>query len=107
MRIEEVHGELRGHVVAVFSPPAPSAHPVCKECRGELKDKPVVGMQILHGLRWDGGHYSGGEILDPDEGTTYRCRIRVTDGGRKLEVRGFIGVPWLGRTQLWAREPSR
>lgn len=104
MRIEEVEGELRGRVVAVFSPPAPSSEPLCERCRGELKNQPVVGMQILRGLRWDGAEYSGGEILDPDNGTVYRCRIRVAAGGRKLEVRGYIGVPLIGRTQVWTRE---
>ncbi len=106
VRIEEADGELRGRVVAVFSPPAPSPEPLCKRCPGELENKPVVGMQILHGLRWDGTRYSGGEILDPDNGTVYRCRIRVTAGGRNLEVRGYIGVPLIGRTQVWVREPS-
>jgi len=61
-------------------------------------------MAILRGLRWDGEQYSGGEILDPDNGTTYRCRIRIVEDGRKLEVRGFIGVSLFGRTQVWTRE---
>jgi uncharacterized protein (DUF2147 family) len=104
VRIVEQDGELRGQVVTVFSPPAPSANPVCEECSGELKNRPIVGMTILRGLRWDGVQYSGGEILDPDNGTLYRCRIRVAQDGRKLEVRGFIGVALFGRTQVWTRE---
>jgi uncharacterized protein (DUF2147 family) len=104
VRIVEVSGELRGSVVAVFSPPAPSANPLCEECSGELKNKPIVGMQILRGLRWDGAQYSGGEILDPDSGTNYRCRMRLIDNGQKLEVRGFIGLSFFGRTQIWVRE---
>jgi len=104
VRITEHGGELRGEVVTVFSPPAPSANPLCEDCRGELKNKPVVGMTILRGLRWDGEQYSGGEIFDPDNGTTYRCRIRIVEDGRKLEVRGFIGVSLFGRTQVWTRE---
>jgi len=104
VRITEVDGELRGHVVAVFSPPAPSANPRCEECPGELKDKPVVGLQILSGLRWDGERYSGGRILDPDNGTIYRCTLRLVDQNRKLEVRGFIGISLFGRTQTWLRQ---
>jgi uncharacterized protein (DUF2147 family) len=104
VRITEVDGELRGHVLAVFSPPAPSANPLCEECPGELKDKPVVGLQILYGMRWDGERYSGGRILDPDNGRLYRCTLRLVDQDRKLEVRGFIGISLFGRTQTWLRQ---
>ena len=104
VRITDAGGELRGDVVKVFSPPAPSPEPLCEECSGELRNKPIVGMTILRGLRWDGEQYAGGEILDPDSGTVYRCRVRVVEGGTKLEVRGFIGVSLFGRTQTWLRE---
>ena len=104
VRIVEVAGELRGTVQKVYSPPAPEANPVCIACSGERKDKPVIGMQILAGLRWDGEQYSGGEILDPNNGRAYRCLLRVTDDGRKLEVRGYIGISLLGRTQVWLRD---
>ena len=103
VRIVEVAGELRGSVVKVYSPPAPEPDPKCVECTGERKNQPVIGMQILSGLRWDGSEYSGGEILDPNNGETYRCLLRVTDEGRKLELRGYIGISLFGRTQVWLR----
>jgi uncharacterized protein (DUF2147 family) len=104
VRIVEGNGEFQGIVEAVFSPPAPSANPRCEECQGDLRNKPVVGMTILRGLRWDGTGYSGGRILDPDDGTVYRCSARLSDGGRRLEVHGFIGIPLFGRTQTWERQ---
>ena len=104
VRIVEVAGELRGTVEKVYAPPAPEANPMCIACSGERKDQPVIGMQILAGLRWDGEQYSGGEILDPNNGRSYRCLLRLTDGGRKLEVRGYVGVSLLGRTQVWLRD---
>jgi uncharacterized protein (DUF2147 family) len=104
VRIVEVAGELRGTVEKVYSPPAPEADPRCIECSGERRNQRVIGMQILTGVRWDGEQYSGGEILDPNNGKTYRCWLRVVDGGRKLEVRGYIGISLLGRTQVWLRE---
>lgn len=103
VRIVEVAGELRGTVEKVYSPPAPDAHPLCVPCTGELEGKPVIGLQILSGLRWDGEQYSGGRILDPNNGKFYRCLMRLADGGRKLEVRGYIGISLLGRTQVWLR----
>jgi uncharacterized protein (DUF2147 family) len=105
VRVVEVDGEYIGTVVAVFSPPAPDAHPLCNLCQGDLKDKPVVGMNILRGVRRSGDTYSTGQILDPDEGQVYyRCRIALLDDGRKLEVCGFIGIPLLGRSQTWVRK---
>jgi uncharacterized protein (DUF2147 family) len=104
VRIVEVDGEYIGTVVAVFSPPAPDAHPLCELCQGELKDKPIVGMIILRGVRRSGDGYSTGQILDPDEGEVYKCRIALLDDARKLEVRGYIGIPLFGRSQTWIRK---
>jgi uncharacterized protein (DUF2147 family) len=104
VRIIERNGEFEGRVEVVFSPPSPIANPRCDLCPGELKDKPVVGLRILKGLRRDGDTYSGGEILDPDDGKVYKCDLRLTQGGRKLEVRGYIGIPLFGRTQRWLRQ---
>lgn len=104
VRITEVAGEFRATVEKVYSPPAPVAEPRCLDCTGELKDKPVIGMQILRGMRWDGEQYAGGEILDPNNGKFYRCLMRVVDEGRKLEVRGYIGISLFGRTQVWLRD---
>jgi uncharacterized protein (DUF2147 family) len=104
IRIIEVNGELQGKVEKIFSPPAPSANPLCEECKGELKNKPIVGMTIMKGLRRVGDVYTGGEILDPDEGDTYKCSVRLIDNGAKLEVRGYIGISLFGRTQMWVRQ---
>ena len=104
VRIVEANGTFDGTVVKVFSPPAPDPNPRCEECSGELKDRPVVGLKILRGLRRDGDGYSGGEILDPDDGRVYRCMLRLLQGGRRLEVRGYVGIALIGRTQVWERQ---
>jgi uncharacterized protein (DUF2147 family) len=103
VKILESNGEFIGQVTAVFSPPADNPNPVCDACAGELKNKPVVGMTIIRGIRRSGEDYAGGTILDPDSGTVYQCKLRVTDNGRKLEVRGYAGIPLFGRTQIWER----
>lgn len=61
-------------------------------------------MIILRGLRPDGDVFAGGETLDPDNGKTYRCKLTARDGGKRLDVRGFIGISLIGRTQSWVRE---
>jgi uncharacterized protein (DUF2147 family) len=103
VRVEEVAGELRGTVIQVYSPPNERPDPVCEKCTGALKDKPVVGMTILTGFRRTADGYGSGEILDPNDGKTYRCQIELQEGGRKLAVRGYVGIPLLGRTQVWTR----
>jgi uncharacterized protein (DUF2147 family) len=105
VEIAEVNGELQGKVLTVFSPPSDTPTPICDLCSGDLKNKPVIGMRILWGMKHDGAAYSGGRILDPDNGKIYRCNVTLVEGGKKLEVRGFIGISLLGRTQTWLREP--
>ncbi len=104
VRIVEVNGELRGTVEKLFREPGEEQNPVCDKCSGERKGQPVLGMTILSGLRRHGDEFAGGEILDPANGKTYQCKMSVADGGKKLKVRGFIGVSLLGRTQVWVRE---
>ncbi len=105
VQITESGGVLTGKVQKVLDPTAkPDA--VCDKCTDDRKDKPIVGMTIITGVRksdnaadiWDGGH-----ILDPNDGKVYKVRLSPADGGKKLEVRGYIGMPLLGRTQTWLR----
>ncbi len=104
VRITEVNGELRGTIEKLIRDPNEDQNPMCDKCSGERKGKPVLGMTILSGLKRDGKEWSGGEILDPNNGKTYKCKMSVDDAGKKLNVRGFIGVALLGRTQVWLRE---
>jgi uncharacterized protein (DUF2147 family) len=95
-------GTLQGVVKQVlFSDQG--THPICDKCEGGRHDKPVVGMTIMWGVKRDGDVWNGGQILDPHIGKTYKVRLKLADGGRKLDVRGYIGFPLLGRSQVWLR----
>ncbi|AJF00244.1 DUF2147 domain-containing protein [Pandoraea apista] len=78
----------------------------CNDCTDWRKGRKLQGLEIIRGLRKapDSDEYTGGKILDPDSGSEYGCKMRVVDGGRKLEVRGYFGISLLGRTQTWIRE---
>jgi len=78
---------------------------VCDKCSDDRKDKPIVGMEIMRGVkRGDGDNlWDGGTILDAAEGKVYKVRLQLAEGGKKLEVRGYVGMPMLGRTQTWIR----
>jgi uncharacterized protein (DUF2147 family) len=105
VRITEANGELRGTVEKLFREPSEEQNPLCDKCTGDKKDKPVIGMTILTGMKPDGDHFDGGIIMDPANGKTYKSKMELDDNGRKLKVRGYIGVPMLGRTQVCLREP--
>ncbi|HZP91527.1 MAG TPA: DUF2147 domain-containing protein [Burkholderiales bacterium] len=103
VRIEEVNGELQGMVEKLFDQPGDDPQHLCRKCTGERKDRPIVGMTILWGLKKKGDDWSGGEILDPMNGKTYRCKMTLSEDGQKLDVRGYIGISLIGRTQTWHR----
>lgn len=104
IRITESDGLLRGNIEKVFPAPSEDQNPKCQKCEGMNKNAPVVGLTILTGLRKDGEEYTGGQILDPDNGKVYSSKVHLTDNGKKLSVRGYIGVPVLGRSQTWVRQ---
>jgi uncharacterized protein (DUF2147 family) len=95
--------EYKGKVVELINPTEPN--PTCKECQGDKKDKPVIGLEIIWGMKEKkaGEEWGGGEILDPKKGKVYKCRFRIQEAGEKLEVRGFIGFSLIGRSQTWLR----
>ncbi len=77
---------------------------LCTRCKDERKDQPLVGLVFMRHMKVEKDEYRGGDILDPDNGSIYKCRLRLEDNGRKLKVRGFIGFSLFGRTQTWERE---
>ncbi|WDK81870.1 DUF2147 domain-containing protein [Xanthomonas campestris] len=105
VQIEQAaNGTLSGKVVEILQ----SNHgpnPTCDKCDGALKGKPIKGMTILWGLKPDGtAVWGGGSVLDPAKGKTYKAKITLTEGGKKLQMRGYVGIEALGRTQTWVRE---
>jgi uncharacterized protein (DUF2147 family) len=104
IRIIESNGELSGRIEKLFREPGEDPNPKCDKCDGPLKNQPVLGLTILNGMKRDGDEYDGGSILDPNNGKVYKSTLELKDLGRKLSVRGYIGIPLLGRSQTWIRE---
>ncbi len=104
IRITESNGVLSGKIEKLLAPDA-KQDAVCDKCSDDRKDKPIVGMEILRGVKKAGSDnlWDGGTILDAAEGKVYKVRLSPADGGKKLEVRGYVGMPMLGRTQTWIR----
>ena len=105
VRIVEANGVYTGKVEKIVDPDSPK-DAVCKDCSDERKDKPVVGMTIIRNVKAsadDKAVFEGGDILDPNNGKVYRVKLKLIDNGSRLDVRGYIGTPMLGRTQTWVR----
>ena len=102
VRIVEAGGALLGKIEKIFDPSKQDSR--CDKCSDERKDKPVLGMTILRNVKQDADDkelWTGGEILDPNNGKVYKTRLKPVDGGKRLEMRGYIG-PFF-RTQVWHR----
>jgi uncharacterized protein (DUF2147 family) len=103
IRINEVGGVYSGRIEKLLDPDTkPDA--VCEACTDERKGKPVVGMPLIRNVKQNADDkevFDGGDIVDPDNGKVYRLRLKPIDGGKKLEVRGYIGPFY--RNQVWLR----
>ena len=97
-------GKLYGRIDTILNPDPDNPDHKCIHCSGDMKDKELLGMEILWDMKPTGSKWSGGFIFDPDNGSTYRCVMELQDGGKKMKVRGYIGVSLFGRTQYWYRE---
>jgi uncharacterized protein (DUF2147 family) len=103
VRIYLENGRYFGRIEQSFTPGAESR--VCTVCEDERKNQPIVGLVIIRNVTLHDGEFSGGDILDPDTGSVYRCKFHLNNGGAALVVRGFIGFSLLGRSQTWSRQP--
>ena len=97
----EENGLLFGRVETLVDPDAVK---ICDKCSDERKGQPVTGMVLVRRMKKDGDEYTGGDILDPKNGSVYRCKMRLIEQGRKLSVRGYLGLSLFGRSQTWVRD---
>jgi uncharacterized protein (DUF2147 family) len=103
IRITESKGVLTGRIERNLLPQTSTAVLTCEKCTDDRKGAPLVGMELVRNARasTDASAWEGGEILDPDEGKTYRLRLQLLDGGKKMQVRGYIGPFFQNR--IWVR----
>ena len=93
----ENNGRLYGKIDKLYDSKDPN--PICEKCRGSRKNKPIIGMTIITGLRKGSSEWKNGKILDPENGKWYTCKIWRE--GSKLKVRGYIAFFY--RTQTWVK----
>jgi uncharacterized protein (DUF2147 family) len=103
IRISEASGVLTGRIERSLLPTPAGAVLLCTLCQDDRKDKPLIGMEIIRQMKAgsDAQTWEGGEILDPDKGKVFKLRLQLQEGGKKMQVRGYIGLFF--RNQTWIR----
>ena len=104
-RIYERNGVYVGDLVKIFLKPG-EATPICKSCSGDQKNQPTLGLTLIKGMQRRGLNYDNGSILDPRDGSVYRARMELSPDGRKLMMRGYLGIDLFGQSQNWRRLPD-
>lgn len=99
LEIYEDQGTINGRIAQLLRDNAASN---CESCKGDKKDQPLIGMIVMEGLSKEKDNWTGGTIMDPENGKTYKCKISM-ESKDKLRVRGYIGFEALGRNQYWTR----
>lgn len=100
---QDSDGTLSGKVVKGLNP-NDNPDRRCTECTDDRRGQKILGMTIIRDMKREGDGWAAGNILDPENGKVYKCKMHLEDGGRKLVVRGFIGFSLLGRSQTWNRQ---
>jgi uncharacterized protein (DUF2147 family) len=105
-RIQEKNGVYEGTIVKIFFKPGEDPNWVCDKCEGDERGRPVLGLALIKGMQRTGTSYENGTIMDPRDGSVYSALMKIAPDGQKLEVRGFLGISLLGRSQIWNRLPD-
>jgi len=100
IEIYEEKGKYFGRIIDIIDQTKKQSK--YEKCEGEDKNKPILGLVIIKGLKKQGKIYEGADILDPNNGKTYNCKIELIEKD-KINVRGYIGISLFGRSQNWIR----
>lgn len=105
MRIYVQDRKLVG--VIVKTAPSIPKDATCAKCKEPLKGKPLIGLTIMWGFEEESGGsvWSGGVIVDPRSGDQYKSKVYIKSKD-SIEVRGYVGIPLLGASQVWRRVPT-
>ena len=99
-------GSFTGTILNSFPAPGEAPLVVCFKCPPPYTNQPIIGMQAIKGLTEDPkapNSFINGKGIDPRGGKTYSGKAKLSADGRKLRLRGYIGISMLGRSQTWIR----
>lgn len=102
---KEANGTYTGKIIKVTPRPGYTPKEVCIDCPAPYTNKPILGMDVLKGLTFvQNDEYTGGKIIDPLTGKIYSMKAKLSASGKRLTMRGYVGISALGRSQTWIRD---
>ena len=99
------NGVYQGKIIKILPRPGYTPKTHCQDCPAPYKGAPILGLTVLDGMKQKNTtEYEGGTILDPLSGKIYKSKIKVSNNGKRLRMRGYVGVEVFGRSQTWIRD---
>ena len=101
---QESNGTFTAKVIKITPRPGYTPKESCVNCPAPYTNKPILGMDVLTGLKYvEGLNFSGGKIIDPLSGNIYSMKAKLSANGKRLNLRGYVGISALGRSQTWIK----
>ena len=101
---QESNGTFTAKVIKITPRPGYTPKESCVNCPAPYTNKPILGMDVLTGLKYvEGLNFTGGKIIDPLSGNIYSMKAKLSPNGKRLNLRGYVGISALGRSQTWIK----
>lgn len=101
---KQSNGTYAGTALKATPRPGYTPKEFCTNCPAPYTNKPIIGLQVISGLKTDDHvNYTDGKIIDPVSGKIYRLKGKISPNGKKLFLRGYLGISVVGRSQTWLR----
>ena len=102
---KEANDTYNGKIIKVTPRPGYTPQKLCNKCPAPYTNQPILGMDVLTGLKHvaDTNNYEKGKVIDPLAGKIYDAKVKLSSNGKRLTLRGYMGISALGRSQTWLR----